>query len=90
MDQIQEMCENYDVEDEGLFKKELKRKHNSSKKLKYLFISYCLLVSLFLLLPFMTVFVCFYNYNLNYYYHYKIHFKIFIIIYKIYIHIYIY
>ncbi|KAG4091274.1 hypothetical protein H8356DRAFT_953183 [Neocallimastix lanati (nom. inval.)] len=56
MDQIQEMCENYDVEDEGLFKKELKRKHNSSKKLKYLFISYCLLVSLFLLLPFMTVF----------------------------------
>jgi hypothetical protein len=57
MDQIQEMCENYDVEDEGLFKKELKRKHNSSKKLKYLFISYCLLVSLFLLLPFMTVFL---------------------------------
>jgi len=55
--QIQEICDNYDIEDEGIEKKKKKTKKASSQSIQSSFILYCFLVMLFLLLPFCTVFL---------------------------------
>jgi len=57
IDQIQQICENYDAEDEGIGKKGKQSKSTSTKKVKLLFIFYCFLVTIFLLFPFLTVFL---------------------------------
>eukprot|EP00833_Pecoramyces_ruminatium_P003157 jgi/Orpsp1_1/1177189/evm.model.c7180000060512.1 len=57
MDQVNEICENYDVEDEGIAKNIHKNNHPNCKRLKKMFVFYCILVTFFLLFPFMTVFL---------------------------------
>jgi len=57
MDQIQQVCESYDVEDEGVFKNKNINKHSSTKTLKISFLLYCFIVTMLLLLPFLTVFL---------------------------------
>jgi len=56
MDQVREICENYDVEDEGIAKNIKKNKHSSTSRIKTSFIFYCFIVTLFLITPFITVF----------------------------------
>jgi len=57
MDQIQQICENYEVEDEGMEKKKKMGKNSSTKNIKKIFVFYCFIVTLLLLFPFLTVFV---------------------------------
>jgi len=57
MDQVKEICENYDVEDEGIGKTDKKRKHSTSYSIKKTFVLYCIFISILLLIPFITVFV---------------------------------
>jgi hypothetical protein len=56
MDQIQQICENYEVEDEGMEKKKKMGKNSSTKNIKKIFVFYCFIVTLLLLFPFLTVF----------------------------------
>jgi len=60
-DQIQELCENYDIEDEGIGKKKKKNKKPSSIGIKKYFTIYCFIVIILILLPFCTVFL--FNYD---------------------------
>jgi len=57
MDQVNEICENYDVDDEGIAKNKSRRKSPNCKQLKRTFIIYCFIVTCLLLIPFMTVFI---------------------------------
>eukprot|EP00833_Pecoramyces_ruminatium_P010887 jgi/Orpsp1_1/1184919/evm.model.c7180000091552.1 len=56
MDQIQEVYDNYDIEDNERIKNDNKSKHTSTSRLIVKFLFYCLLVTFFLLLPFFTLF----------------------------------
>jgi len=56
-EQIHELCDNYDVVDEGISKKKKKNKIPNSKLIKKSLITYCLIVTFFLLFPFCTVFI---------------------------------
>jgi len=56
-DQIQEICENYEADDEGMFKNSKKRKTSSTKSVKIMFLTYCLIIAVLLLFPFITVFL---------------------------------
>eukprot|EP00833_Pecoramyces_ruminatium_P004013 jgi/Orpsp1_1/1178045/evm.model.c7180000063836.1 len=56
-DQILEICENYDVQDEGVGRKSTKNKNSSTKQVKYSFLVYCLIVTVCLLVPLLTVFI---------------------------------
>ncbi|KAG4085949.1 hypothetical protein H8356DRAFT_963518 [Neocallimastix lanati (nom. inval.)] len=56
-EQIQEICNNYGVEDEGFSKKKKKNKRASSKKIKTIFILYCFIEFIFILVPFTFVFM---------------------------------
>ncbi|ORX80370.1 hypothetical protein BCR32DRAFT_293881 [Anaeromyces robustus] len=55
-DQIQEVCDNYEVEDEGQFKKIGQSKRKNSSSLKFTFIIYCFMVIALLLIPFLIIF----------------------------------
>ncbi|ORX52084.1 hypothetical protein BCR36DRAFT_33272 [Piromyces finnis] len=56
-EQIQEICDNYEVEDEGIGKRKRKNKKPSTIRIKKLFIIYSFIVAALILLPFTTVFV---------------------------------
>ncbi|ORX78591.1 hypothetical protein BCR32DRAFT_282150 [Anaeromyces robustus] len=57
--QIQDICDNYDIiEDEGFDKnKDKKKKTPSTKKVKYSLLLYCLIVTMSLIIPLLTVFI---------------------------------
>ncbi|ORX61198.1 hypothetical protein BCR36DRAFT_8189 [Piromyces finnis] len=57
MDQIKEICENYDVDDEGIAKNIKKKKNSSTSAIKRSFILYCIVISILLIVPFLTVFI---------------------------------
>ena len=73
MDQIQDIYENYEIDDEKQIKNYGKRKYTSTSRLKFKFLLYCLLIAFFLLLPFCTLFVkIFFNFFLFFFkYYYK-------------------
>jgi len=60
---VNEICENYDIENEVKAKSDKKIKFSSIKLAKYSYVTYSLITLLFLLYPFATVFVSVYIYK---------------------------
>jgi len=56
-EQIHEVCENYDTQDEGLGRSRTKKSYSTTKRVKFSFLAYCLIVTVSLLAPLLTVFI---------------------------------
>jgi len=56
-DQIQEICDNYKIQDKDHDKHDFKKSHPTSKIVKYSFLMYCLIVTVCLLAPLLTIFI---------------------------------
>ncbi|KAG4093225.1 hypothetical protein H8356DRAFT_1312021 [Neocallimastix lanati (nom. inval.)] len=54
-DQIDDICENYDVEDSGLEKKFKNKKKSTTKNQKVLFLCFCGIITVIIIIPFTTI-----------------------------------